>query len=543
MIKLRWPLVLAYLCGLGLWGGHLFPRLGVDIFPKADMGQFEMRLRAPTGTRIEQTEATALKALDIIKDEAGADNIDISLGFVGVQPSSYPINTIYLWTGGPEEAVLDIALKRGASVPVEALKERLRKRLAEDMPDVRFSFENSDIVSRVMNLGSPTPIEVTVGGPDMPVNRAFAEKVRDALAQVPTLRDLQIIETTDYPTVEVNVDRERAGIAGIQMDQVTRSIVAATSSSRFVLPLYWADPSSGVAYQVQVEIPEAQMHSAEDIRNLLLARQGQEPVELRNVAEITEGTAAGRYDRYNMQRQVTLNANIAGEDLGHASARIAEALKALGQPPPKVTLSVRGQIQPMQQTLGELRTGLGLALVVILLLLAANFQSFLLTLTVLSAVPAVLAGALTALWLTGATVNMESFMGAVMAVGVCVANAILLVTFAERSRVTGMTSAAAAASGATSRLRPILMTSLAMIAGMLPMAMKWGGGGEQSAPLAAAVIGGLSAATFATLLILPAVFTILRRTGARGNPSLHPDDMEQAHGHTQDIPAHEQEGA
>jgi multidrug efflux pump subunit AcrB len=376
-----------------------------------------------------------------------------------------------------------------------------------------------------MSFGSPTPIEVAVSGPDMPANRAYAEHVREALAHVPTLRDLQIIQTTDYPTVDITVDRERAGIAGVQMADIARSTVAATSSSRFVTPVFWADPKSGVGYQVQVEVPQAQMISVEDIKNIPVVRQGQEPILLQNVAAVTQGRTAGKYDRYNMQRQVSMTANIAGEDLGHTASRITEALKGAGDPPPRVTVSTRGQIPPMEATFAELRTGLLLATVVILLLLAANFQSFLLALTVVSTVPAVLCGVITALWLTSTTLNIQSFMGAIMAIGVCVANAILLVTFAEQSRIQGMTSPQAAVRGAVSRLRPIVMTSMAMIAGMIPMAMKWGEGAEQAAPLGRAVIGGLVAATMATLFVLPAIFPLLRRSHAVAS-SVHPDDSE-----------------
>src|SRR6266571_5636944 len=412
-------------------------QLGTEIFPWVDAGQLQMRLRAPTGTHVDGTEAIALQALDIIKNEVGPTNVEITLGFVGVHASSYPINLIYLWNGGSEEGVVQVQLKRGTPIRIEELKERLRKRFAEELSDVSFSFEPSDIVSRVMSLGAPTPIEVAVSGPNLAVNREFAEKVKAKLAQVPTLRDLGFEQELDYPTVKVTVDRERAGVLGVTTDDVAKSVVAGTSSSRYTSANYWPDPKSGIGYQVQVEIPEHQMNSLEEVKNLPIARRSGQQIDLRNVASVADGTALGEYDRYNMQRMLTLSANIYGEDLGRAAARVQQAISDTGKPPDRVNVTVRGQVQPMAEMFGGLRLGLLMAVGVILLLLAANFQSFRLSLAVGLTIPAVITGVVLMLWLTRTTLNIQSFMGAIMAIGVAVANAILLVTFAERSRVEG----------------------------------------------------------------------------------------------------------
>jgi multidrug efflux pump subunit AcrB len=242
------------------------------------------------------------------------------------------------------------------------------------------------------------------------------------------------------------------------------------------------------------------------------------------VAKVSESTAVGQYERYNMQRMVTVTANIAGADLGSAARQVNDALKKLGQPPAGITVTVRGQAIPLAQMLDGLRTGLLMAVVVIFLLLAANYQSLKLSFLVVSTTPAVIAGVLLTLWATGTTLNIQSFMGAIMAVGVAVANAILLVTFAERSRLDGASAPEAAVEGARSRLRPILMTSTAMIAGMLPMALGLGEGGQQSAPLGRAVVGGLAVATLATLLVLPAVFALVQARAHRRSASLDPTD-------------------
>jgi multidrug efflux pump subunit AcrB len=300
---------------------------------------------------------------------------------------------------------------------------------------VSFSFEPSDIVSRVMSLGSPTPIEVAVSGANLASNRAFAQSIKDRLQRIPDLRDVQFGQSLDYPTVDVTVDRQKAGLMGVKMSDVSRSLVTATWSSRFVVPNYWADPNSGVSYQIQVQVPQARMDSLEQARNVPVMNRDGQGTLLRNVARVTEGTAVGQYQRYNMQRMITVTANIAGADLGSVARQVLSAVKELGTPPVGVNVAVRGQIVPLEQMLDGLRAGLLLAVVVIFLLLAANFQSLKLSFLVVVTTPAVIAGVVMMLWATRTTLNIQSFMGAIMAIGVAVANAILLVTFAERARV------------------------------------------------------------------------------------------------------------
>jgi multidrug efflux pump subunit AcrB len=311
----------------------------------------------------------------------------------------------------------------------------------------------------------------------------------------------------------------------VTVEEVGRSLVAATSSSRFGTPNYWADPKSGIAYQVQVEVPQHRMSSEEDILNLPVMQGGAARPLLGDVATVTQGTAIGEYSRYNQQRMITLTANVHGSDLGRAAGDVSAALARAGDPPAGVTVSVRGQVAPMQRTLEGLESGLGLAMVAILLLLTAYFQSLRLALIVIGTVPAVIAGVAVSLFVTGSTLNVQSFMGAIMALGVAVANAILLATFAERCRVEGAQAEVAAVEGATSRLRPILMTTFAMIAGMVPVAL----GAEQLAPLGRAVIGGLAGSTIATLLVLPALFAGVQRRAPLVSPSLDPDDAASRH--------------
>ena len=529
VIAWRRVVVLSYLAISGLLIAIVGGALGTEIFPVVDTGQFQLRLRAQPGTRIDRTEQITLQALEVIKREVRPENVEISLSFIGTQPPNYPINAIYLWSSGSEEAILQIQLKRKAGIRVEELKETLRKKLPQELHDVRFSFEPSDIVSRVMSFGAPTPIEVAVTGTDIAESRRYAEKLQKILAQEPMLRDQAFEQELDFPVIKVDFIRELAGILGLTAENIAQALVPATSSSRYTVPNYWADPKSGVGYQVQVQIPGPRINSLEEVRILPIARRDGQQVALRDLATVSKGSTLGEYDRYNMQRMIALSANIAGEDLGGAARKVRHAIESAGEPPKKVTVAVRGQIQPMEEIFGGLERGLMVAVGAILLLLTAYFQSFRLSIAVTLTIPAVVAGVAVMLWLTHTTLNIQSFMGTIMAVGVAVANSILLVTFAERSRLEGREPSAAAIEGASSRLRPIVMTGAAMIAGMIPMALGLGEGGEQTAPLGRAVIGGLSGAMCATLLVLPAIFTMLAWRSGRRSASLDPEDPRSPH--------------
>jgi multidrug efflux pump subunit AcrB len=530
ILRFRWLLAGGYLFVSALLIGFLFPRIGAEIFPRVESRQLQLRLRGPAGTRIERTEVMALRAMDVIKEGLGPENVEITTGFIGVQAPSYPINTIFLFTSGQQEAVLGVALKPTAHPINEALIEELRRKLKSALPNVSVSFEAADIISRVMSFGSPTPIEVAVQGPSLPDNRVFAEKLRLELEKVAGLRDLQYAQPLDYPTMRVIIDRDRAGQFGLAMADVAKSLVAGTSSSRFTDPNFWRDPKSGNAFQIQVEIPQNKMASTEDVENLPVMNQEVQGGRtlLRDIARVDYGTAPGEIDRYNMQRVVSLTANIHGKALGQVVSEVRAAIARVGAPPRSVTVFTRGQVPAFEETFSGLRVGLLLSVGVIFLLLVANFQSVRLALAVVSTVPAVIAGVLLTLLLTGTTLNVQSFMGAIMAIGISVANAILLVTFAENARHGGAGLQEATRAGSTGRLRAVLMTALAMIAGMIPIAL---GTGEraQTAPLGRAVIGGLLFATGATLIVLPAVYTLLQVRAGSGSRSLDPSDPESSY--------------
>ena len=523
-VRGRWVVLVVYvLCCLPAL--FLLSRLGTELFPRVDTGQFQLHVRAPAGTQLERTVDIVRGVDRAIRDEVGAGHVRMTLANIGNPAWTYPVNAIYVFNSGPQEAMLLTQLQGKDRIPMDVLQERLRKRLGTDYPDTHFSFEAGDIVSQVLNFGAATPLQVTVSGKSMKDTRAFAQRIVEALSKIPDLRDVQIPLALDYPTLDVNIDRERAAQFGLTVDRVGKSLVSATSSSALTTPIFWTDPATGVGYRVQVRVPEDRIQSLEDFSGLPVTQEGSARAFLRDVATVREGTMPGEIDHYNSQRAIHVTANIASGDLGRAAGDVERAIAGLGAPPKGTTVAMHGQAEQMRTTMQSLREGLGIAIVVVLLMLGISFQSLREPLVVISMVPAVLAGVVLALWLTGTTLNVQSMMGAIMAVGVSVANAVLLVTFAKDKWHAGAPQREAIAESARGRLRPILMTTTAMIAGMVPTALALGEGGEQSAPLGRAVIGGLVASTLAVLFALPALYVIVGRAGKARSISLDPDDV------------------
>jgi multidrug efflux pump subunit AcrB len=502
------------------------PHIAEEIFPSAASTQFRLRIDAPDGTRVAVTEDLVKRVLASIHDVAGDKNLDLSLGYVGTQGSSYPINAVFLWTSGPQQAIINVGLRQDSALKLADLEEQLRSKLPQQFPGVHFSFDPGDLISQILSFGSSSVAEVTVAGPQYADVASYAERVRQKLAAVPELRDLEYEEPLHYPTVDIHVNRAMAGQLGTTADAVGSAVVSATASSRFVAPSYWRDPKSGVSYQVQVQVPQPKMTSIADIGNIPVdSSTGARPL-VNQLAYLRSSTVPGELDRQNGQWMLALSANLGVRDLRLANKAIEKALADAGAPPRGVKTAIRGQVSAMQQIFGELAIGLAAAIGVILLLLTANFQSLKLALVVLSTAPAVLAGSVLMLLVTGTTLNLESFMGTIMAIGVAVANAILLVSFAEQNRLKGASAPDAARAAAAERLRPVLMTSLAMIAGMIPMAIAFGQGSEETAPLGRAVIGGLFVATLATLFLLPTVFGLVQRNASTRSRSLDPEDPD-----------------
>jgi multidrug efflux pump subunit AcrB len=525
LVALRWPVVGVYVAVVVI--SLLAARnLGTELFPKVDTGQFQLRIRAPAGTDLTHTQEIVHRVEKQIADEVGANNVHLTLATIGVPNWQHPVNLISLFNSGPSDAVLEVALGSGKRPPLAEIEEQVRKKLARDFPGVRFSFEAGDIVSQILNFGSPTPVEVTVWGKNFDLLLPYAKRLEAALTRIPELRDVQIPESLDYPTVNVNINRTLAGQLGVTVSQVATSVIDATATSVLISRNYWVDPQSGIPYPVEVRVPPTDLAIDGALRHLPVMPIGASRPLLSDVATLSAGRTMGEIDHLNNQRSLNVTANISGDDYGRAAADVERAIVSLGAPPRGVAVENRGQLAQMLTTLASLRSGLLLAIVVVLLVLAANFESLRDALAVISTVPAVLAGVVLMLLATNSTLNVESFMGAIMAVGVAVANAVLLITFARDRRRAGDRPLGAITEAAERRLRPILMTTLAMVAGMVPMASGLGAGGAQTAPLGRAVIGGLLASLLATLLVLPTIFVLLTPDRPMRSTSLDPDDPE-----------------
>lgn len=500
----------------------IYPMLGSEIFPAGNPSGFQLRIKAPTGTRFEITEDITKKVLQIINDEVGTDNVEVSIGYVGTQPPSYAVSNVYMWTSGPQEAVVLVAFKESSAVIIKTLEERLRRKFAQALPDISFTFEAGDIVNQIINFGAATPIRVDINGPNFERDQVYAKRVHEAMQKLTCLRDVGIMQPLDYPTVNITVDRVRAGQLGVSVKEVGKALISATYSSRFFSPIYWRDPTSGLSYQVQVEVPQGEVHSLQTVGSIPIKTGQFAGPFVRDVAKVSYGTMPGEFDHYNMKRNISVSANIVGDDLGHAATQVEKAIESLGTPPKGIRVRVRGQVPAMKETFVALGSGVLFAILCIFLLLVSFFQSVRLSLIILSVIPAIIFGAISALALTNTTLNVQSFMGTIMATGVGVANSILVVVFAEERRMTGLSARTAAVTGAAARLRPVLMTSIAMIAGMVPMALGMGEGGDRTAPLGRAVIGGLLFSTSAVLLILPIVYAMVQRKATRKDVSVLP---------------------
>jgi len=499
-----------------------FISIGKDLMPAVNSGQFQLRIKEPAGTRLERTEDALHQVLSIV-DSTVHGHVAISSAYAGLIPSSYGTSNLYIFNSGTHEAVLQVNLDEDYKVNLDNLKDELRERIAEKMPELHISFEPIDLTEKIMSQGASTPIEVRVAGKNMQQISDYANKLVDKLKGISFLRDVQIAQPLKYPVIRVTLDRFKAAQMGMDVTQIARSITDATSSSRFTEKNQWLDQNAAYTYQVQVQVPEYIMNSLDKLKEIPLVK-GQSRPMLQDVATFGVDSMPGEYDRAGPRRFVTVSANLYKTDLATATTAVQNALSSLGAPAKGMVTEIKGTSGLLTETLSSLQTGLMAAIVVIFLLLAANYQSFKLSLAVLVTVPAVIVGSLLMLLATGSTLNLQSYMGMIMSTGVSVANAILIVTNAEKLRMDYADSRKAAVISASVRLRPILMTSLAMIAGMIPMASGMGEAGDQTAPLGRAVIGGLVFSTFAALLILPQTYAIIQKRATLQSPSLLPEE-------------------
>lgn len=521
--KLTVPAYLLLTIGLAALA---YQHIGKDLMPRVNGRQFQLRLRMPDGTRLERTEEKLQELLHII-DTTADNQVAISSAYVGLIPSSYGTSNLYIFNSGTHEAVLQVNLDESFADDIDALKDRLRENIRRQIPSARISFEPIDLTEKIMSQGAANPIEVRVAGKDMKQIQSYAENLVHALKEIPYLRDVQIAQPLKFPVINITMDRQKAAQMGLDVVQVARSITEATSSSRFTEKNQWLDEKVAYTYQVQVQVPEYVMNHQNQLLEIPLVKGQPRPI-LADIATLSVDTLPGEYDRVGPRRFVTVGANTRGIDLGAATRAVEEKISELGDPPKGLITELKGMSGLLVETMSSLQQGLAVAVLVIFLLLAANYQSLRLSLVVLSTVPAVILGSLCLLLLTGSTLNLQSYMGMIMSTGVSVANAILIVTNAEQLRREYKESSRAAVTAAGIRLRPILMTSFAMIAGMIPMASGFGEAGDQTAPLGRAVIGGLFFSTLAALLVLPQVFDRAQRRASLADPSLLPTEKTNA---------------
>jgi multidrug efflux pump subunit AcrB len=546
-VRLRWLTVPIYLGACVAVLGLLGLQVGTELFPQIDSGEFVLRFRPPPGSNFELTRQMALKCLEEIEREAKPENIEITMGYVGQVAPNFGIDNMVLFMRGPDDGQLRVALTEKSGIKLDRFRERMREMLPKNVIPwmakrlekgglsraeaerqaklSTFGFEPGDIVTTVMSFGSSTPIAVRIVGTDLKMVRQHAEKIAANMRRIPFLRDVGFVQQLDYPTVELDIDREKAGLSGAKVEDVKNAIVMATASTRFLSLNYWIDVKTGFDYLVQIQVPPLRMEKPEDVETLPV--KSVNPLVnlmIRDVATVRKGVRPGEIDRDMSQRYVTLTANVEGEDMGRASRQVAQALAAAGDPPRGVRVSTMGQLPPMLEMFQSLGIGLLVAVFVIFVLLTAYFQSPRLALISIGAVPGVLAGIATMLYFTNTSLNIESFMGSIMCLGVSVSNSVMLVTFMDEHWKLGNASTDAAIVGASERLRPILMTACAMTVGMVPMALALERGSQMQAPLGRAVIGGLVMSTFATLLVVPSIFALVIGRKVPESASIYPDD-------------------
>jgi multidrug efflux pump subunit AcrB len=490
----------------------LVPWLGQDFFPSTDAGQFNLHFRAKTGTRIEETARLGDLIETSMRQVIPASELSSIIDNIGLPYSS--INMAYSNSSpiGTMDADVLVTLNPGHRPTGEYVHE-LRKLLPREFPGVSFYFLPADIVSQILNFGLPAPIDIQVSGPNVVANHAFATNLLRQLRSVPGAVDLRVHQLFDQPRIEIAVDRTKAIESGFTQFDVANNVLVSLSGSFQTTPSYWLDPRTGVTYSVVTQTPQYQAASLSDLGNIPITGQGAKHSEILGDV-VTTGRAAGMalVSHYNVLRAIDIFGSVQDRDLGGVAADINRIVNANRNNLPRGSqLKVRGQIETMQTSFQGLLSGLILAVVLVYLLIVVNFQSWLDPFIILTALPAAMAGIVIFLFVTRTTLSVPALMGAIMSVGVATANSILVVSFAKEVLAEQGDPVRAAIEAGYTRFRPVLMTALAMIIGMIPMALGIGQGGEQNAPLGRAVIGGLILATISTLFFVPVVFSVLHR--------------------------------
>ena len=492
----------------------LFPFLGRDFFPSVDAGQFSLHVRAPAGTRLEESALRFSQVEAVIRETIPAEELETVLDNIGLPPF---LNLAFGSTAtiGPADGDILVSLQP-KHAPTQNYVEVLRDKLTARFPEMTFFYQPADIVTQVLNFGLPAPIDIQVIGHD-PKNQDIAQEIQTRVAAIPGAIDVHLSQVLNIPEFFVNVDRTRSQQIGLTQRDVASDLLVSLSSSAQTAPNFWLDPSNGVSYAVQVMTPQYKIPSIDALGRTPVTSPGvRRPQLLNNLATVNRTTSAGMVSHYNVQPTLDVMASVQNRDLAGVASDVDKILADVQSKLPRGTsVTVRGQVETMRASFSGLSFGLIFAAILVYLLIVVNFQSWLDPFIIVVALPGAISGIIWMLFVTQTTVSVPAMMGAIMTVGVAVANSILLITFAGEQWLSGKSALAAALEAGQTRLRPVIMTATAMIIGMLPMALGLGEGGEQNAPLGRAVIGGLLLATLCTLFFVPVVYSLLHRQPPR----------------------------
>jgi multidrug efflux pump subunit AcrB len=507
--SLRRPVATAVgLAGVSLLSLSLYPALGVSFFPRTDPGQFVINMKAPPGTRLEITNQYVSRVEDEIREVVPPEALRIVVSNIGVTPG---FSSIYTSNSGQHTAFIQVGLKEDHKVGSYEYMDRLRARLRKDLPEISTYFQSGGLADAVLNLGMPAPIDVQVSGMNLGKAYSSALDLASKLRQVRGVNDLLLPQDMDYPALRLDIDRQRAGLLGLRQKEVVDNVITALVSNGMIAPSYWVDPRSGNDYLLTVQYPEDQVKSLTDLKQIpLRATTSVNPTPLDSVVNITRIESPTEVDHYQLRRAFDLYISTTSEDLGTVTSHVEKIVKATPLPE-GVFVDLRGSVQGMRQSFRSFGLGLILSIVLVYLVLVAQFASWEDPFVILLAIPPGLAGVLLFLLVTGTTLNVMSLMGVVMMVGIVVSNSILIVEFARHLHHEGKPIKEAISLASRLRLRPVLMTSLATILGLIPMALKLGTGSEAYAPLARAIIGGLLVSGVVTVYLVPAAYLLVHR--------------------------------
>ena len=500
----------------------LYPKLGVAFFPRTDPGQFVINLKAPSGTRLEVTEDEVKKVEDVVREVVSPHDLGIVVSNVGVTPG---FSSIYTSNSAQHTAFVQVGLKDDHEISSTEYIDQVRERLRTEMPSLNTYFQTGGLVDAVLNLGLPAPIDIQVSGQNLKAVHQLASQIAERVRVVNGVSDVLVPQDVDYPALQLNIDRVRAQEMGLSQREVVNNVITALTSNQVIAPSYWVDPRSGNDYMLTVQYPENQIKSIGDLKAIPLRSSNQEnPTRLDAVTSVTHTLAPTEVDHYQLRRVVDVYVSTSTEDLGRVSGAV-NRIVADSKPPEGVRIDLRGMVLGMNESFRKFAIGLILSVVLVYLILVAQFKSFVDPLLILLAVPTGLTGVLVVLYLTGTTLNVMSLMGVVMMVGMVVSNSILIVEFTRHLRHDGMRVREAVVMACRVRLRPVLMTSLATIIGLMPMALKLGSGTEAYAPLARSIIGGLSVSVLLTIFIVPAAYLIVYRKSDNDDKLVGPTEV------------------